>query len=201
MDPMLFIQQILKKIKKEVRREKVLFYHLNAFALSRSSEKEFQREEFQRQPMQEVSHGREAGLAFGPALACFHHHHPHGQELSGPTACCPGPSLAALEIKTRRELVECQPSHLHGPAPLSLLLGPPHLLLSLLATGPGPQLTSPATPSLPNHGQRRQPPLPPVPHISSRNNKSHTLYGFKTIECLPSWSQMKAKGKCPCRQR
>ena len=138
----------------------------------------------------------------GPALACCHHRHPHGQELSSPTACCPGPSLAALDIRTKRELVGCQPSHLHGPAPLSLLLGSTRLLLSLSAPGPGPQLTSPATPSLPNHGQQCQPPLPPVPHISPRNNnKSCTLYGFKKIECLPSWSQMKAKGKHPCRHR
>ena len=31
MDPMLFIQWIFKKIKKEVRREKVLFYQLICF--------------------------------------------------------------------------------------------------------------------------------------------------------------------------
>ena len=76
------------------------------------------------------------------------------------------------------------------------------LLLSLPATGPGPQLTSPATPSLPNHGQLRQPPLPPVPQTCPRNNnESSTLYGFKMTECPPSWSQMKVRGKCACRHR
>lgn len=108
---------------KETRREKVLFYHLNSFAVSDQVKRSSKVRERKRAEVGSVPWARSWAClrlqACGPALACCHHRHPHGQELSSPTACCPGPSLAALEIKTTSWL---------PPNPgLSFLL--PHTLL------------------------------------------------------------------------